>query len=821
MIEIDKNRTDYQVGVTDLVAFCLASGDLPGFSFAFSPVPDPIQIHQMIQASRGANYQKEVSISQSFNVLERTLLLSGRIDGVALNPGQPVVIEEIKTTEKKEWEILSQRNSSHWGQLRIYAYMYAMLHHQTEITLRLTYYSYHTRRTTQITENESVQALETFVLEILTEYVNWLKKIEQHHLVRDQALKNAVFPFSTFRKGQEQIVEAVQSNITGSGQLLLQAPTGLGKTMAVLFSTLKEMAEGKTRQIVFLSARTTGQAPLLAAVRQLREQGIPLKVGVISSKSKTCFCHMSEIPKEASSCELAKGFYDRLKEGRKAILSEAMITKELVDEYATRFQLCPFEYSLSLLPWMDIIICDYNYVFDPRVGLSSLVAGSLEQVLIVDEAHNLIDRSKDMYSAGICKSSFKLLKTDFRKTDRKLSSAIRKIHRTFVQLRREMKTLKENSRVATSFDETLLLLLEEFVLAARIHFSKSETHRHHRPLLDLYWQSADILRKVKNGSDGYALLLERQGKDLEVKWACLDPARMLGETLAEFKAVIFLSATLKPFDYFKRVIGCNTQARTLEIDSPFPSENLKIIIHRGISARFHDRTDTIEILNHAIVKFAQAVGGNVMVYFPSTSYLQLARSQFVSTYFTESLVVQKEAMSEVERIGFLAEFSKPQARCIGFALLGGIFGEAIDFPAGSLSGVVIVSLGLPGISKERELLADYFKTAGEDGYSFAFRFPGMNKVLQAVGRLIRRESDKGSALLLDDRFSQPINSCLFPAYWNVQWVRHSAQISSREFQHYSRSVSPTRLELFMISKYRSSCLSCLVLTPFFASPPRV
>jgi DNA excision repair protein ERCC-2 len=776
---MDRPLPLFSINVTDLVAFCLASGDLPRFSFALSRSPDPIQIHQMIEDSRGPHYQKEVAIERTFSLADRLVRVSGRMDGLEIKPGKLPVIEEIKTTEKSVADCGDWKIPAHWGQLKLYGYLYALQNQLSHVGLRLTYYSYPSRQTLETTEIAEFSELEDFVSPILHEYVDWLKQIESHQNGRNLALKEARFPFAQAREGQDQIVQAVGEAIAAGRQLLVQAPTGIGKTMAAMFAGLKSMSSQAASKIIFLTARTTGRFPALMAIRQMQACGIPLRVLVVTAKNKACFCKRPERKASENECPYAMGFYDRLKEARRKALTESVWTFEWIEEVAWQHQICPFEYSLNLLPWTDVVICDYNYIFDPRVGFKTVFSSDSNQALIVDEAHNLIDRTKEMYSASLLKSNFVALKQTLPCHEKKLSLRLQKINRYMFSVRREMKAKGESIRVADTTPEELLLLLQDYSVLCRIWLAQNPAAQGQETLIDNYFQITDFVNKAVNTGREYSVIFSRRGKELEIKLFCIDPAAMVAATLASYKSAIFCSATLKPFDYFKRVVGCAEEARSLEVDSPFPAENLRVIVHCGISTRFHDRERSLASLVHALIKFSQAIDGNTLAYFPSQTYLQSATELLAREYPKQVVVVQKELMSEIERRDFLRQFSNAQNKHLGLVVLGGIFGEAIDFPLNSLSGVVIVSLGLPGISKERELISRYFDGLGQDGYGYAFRYPGINKVLQAVGRIIRSASDKGTALLLDDRFSLPVNSNLFPEHWNLQRVHHSAQIASR------------------------------------------
>lgn len=751
------------LSVRDLVEFGCRRGDLTYATMQNRDPAEAIRIHQKIQKSRPSGYRSEVTVSREFETPGFVLEVRGRIDGV-LETGDGVTVEEIKTTASDLEEIAVDRNPNHWGQLKTYAFFYASEQKLDRLSIQLTYHQIDTNKTREIREDISCAELSLFVDGLVEGYLAWAQRTADWIDERNRSIANLTFPFEPYRPGQRRMAGAVYANVKQGQQALLQAPTGVGKTMAALVPAIAGLGRGSADVIFFLTARTTGKAAAERALDTLRENGLRFKSVTLTAKDKICFnpekaCHPDE-------CEFARGYYDKLTGALHDAFAHDAFTFESISEFARDRTLCPFEFSLDLSLWVDCIIGDYNYAFDPRVSLRRFFKNDrIQKTLIVDEAHNLIDRARDMFSAELSKKATlecrRLLKTIRPPAYR----ALGQINRCLLDLRQL--TNEEGGRRADSeFDPKLASLLRRFVGSLQDLLQKDVPVNLPEPVMEFFFDSVQFLSTIDRYDDHYITLYETSGKEFRVRLFCLNPAREMAQRLAACASVQFMSATLVPMDYFKQVLGCADDARTMELPSPFPPDNLRLFIAPNISTRYRQRRETVEPLCDILASLVGSKTGNYLLFFPSYEYLNLALNLFVQRNPDMKTLVQDRDFSDTQREEFLESFSVDREETlVAFAVMGGVFGEGIDLVGERLSGVAIVGVGLPGLSFERDLIREYFDRTYGVGHAYAYRFPGFNRVLQAAGRLIRSETDRGVVLLIDDRFNQKAYRSLFPKDW--------------------------------------------------------
>lgn len=777
-------KKSLSVSVRALVEYTLRSGDLVSEFQGSVRAAEGIRIHRKIQKARPEEYTAEVSITHQYETDEFTLEIRGRIDGVYTYP-ERVVINEIKSTARDLGLLEREEQPLHWGQLKCYAYLYALQEDLDEIEGQLTYCHVDSGEIRELKRLFSCDDLEAFFQDLIRRYLEWAATLEEWGELRDASIGALDFPFPSYRPGQRQMAESVYRTIRDKAQLLAQAPTGIGKTLAALFPAIKAIGEGETHKIFYLTARTTGRTVAEQSLEAQRGKGLRLKSLTITAKDKVCFCPESACNGE--ECEFARGYFDRVNEGTQAMFAQDCWNRDTIEEAARRFTLCPFELSLDLSLWADCIICDYNYAFDPRVYLKRFFLEVQEDYcFVVDEAHNLVDRSREMFSAEIRKQPFLDLRRQVKERLPKLYKQMGKINASLLEYRKLCETEPDRQlsreghfRVEKDAPETLLPMLREFLKQAEVWLAQNIQSAFREALLDLYFEVNQFLRISENYDEAYVSCFEKEGSDLRLKLFCLDPSRLMADALKRCRAAIFFSATLTPLDYFHSIFGCGEEAGRLMLASPFPPENLRLLVADRISTYYRQREKTKEAVAQAIASAISARTGNYLLFFPSYHYMRMIAESFSEQNPEIATIIQTPGMTEVEREEFLERFSHDnQDTLAGFAVMGGIFGEGIDLVGERLSGTVIVGVGLPGISPERELIKEYFTQTHGTGFEFAYLYPGINRVFQAAGRVIRSERDRGVVLLIDQRFSSMRYTRLFPQEWRPVKVRDAEQIQT-------------------------------------------
>jgi len=751
------------VAVRTLVAFALQTGDLASTFAGSQRSLEGIRAHQKIQRARPAGYQPEVTVHHELETAHFILDISGRIDGVFTDQSR-VVIDEIKSTHKDLEMIEMHPDPLHWGQVQAYAWLYATHHDIDTVDTQLTYYQLATHETREIRRTHTAQDLERFMMALLEDYIDWATRLERWRLQRNQSLRDLNFPFDDFREGQRHMAVTVYRSIQTDQRAMIQAPTGIGKTMAALFPSAKALGENLTSKIFYLTARTTGRQAAEKALSVMRDQGLQLKSLTLTAKDK--ICPYPDATCTPEDCPRARGHYDRMKKARIAAFGQNALDRETVTRLAEEFEVCPFEFSLDMALWGDAIIADYNYAFDPRVYLRRFFSeDNGAYIFLVDEAHNLVDRSRDMFSAALRKQPFLDVRRALREDQRPLFRALGRINTWMVAARRDCLTAGGES-ASHAMPDDLLPHLQRFHHLAEKWLVKNKPAPWKEDLLQLYFDVSGFLRVAERFDDNYTTLSTSDGKDLRVKLFCLDPADQLAEALRRSRSTVFFSATLTPFSYFNELFGGNENTAFLRLRSPFPPENLCLVIDGRLSTYYREREQTKYQLADAITQLVGGKTGNYLAFFPSYAYLEMVHEVFDDVFPEISTIVQARDMDEQTREAFLERFSEDNPQTlVGFVVMGGIFGEGIDLVGRRLSGAAVVGVGLPGICLERDLIKDHFETKLGAGFDFAYRYPGFNRVLQAVGRVIRTTRDQGAVLLVDNRFATRRYRSLYPEEW--------------------------------------------------------
>jgi DNA excision repair protein ERCC-2 len=757
-------KNKIKVSVRDLVEFVLMHGDIVSGFTGSSRNTEAIRAHQIIQKAYGEGYSKEVPLSFNVDSEDLTLEVGGRIDGLYVGEDK-VIIDEIKTTTIDLEFLEEDRNILHWAQAKCYAYIYSVQNSLHNIGVQLTYYNLDKKDTRKFLKEFTIEELQVFFSELVQEYFYWARVMINWNEKRNLSIEKLNFPFASYRKGQRELAVAAYKTIKEGSKLFAQAPTGIGKTMATIFPTVKALGEGHVSKIFYLTAKTITRTIAEKAFSSLKEDGLKAKTLTLTAKEKICFKDKTEC--NPDKCEYAKGHFDRVKTALEDIFAADTFTRELIEEYSRKHIVCPFEFSLELSNWADCIICDYNYVFDPSASLKRFFMDSGgDFAFLIDEAHNLVDRGREMFSAQLVKKSILDLKKSTKGIAPKLHKLLNKMNTIFIDYRKKCEDEGESHLIQKEAPKEIYPLLNEFLGAGEKYLLEHKDSPFNEELLDLYFKVNSFLRTAEYYDERFVTYIEASSSEVSIKLFCLDPSFLLRECMKKGKAVVLFSATLSPMEYFIQVLGGDEKSYRMRLASPFPKENLCLLVEDKISTKYKRREYTYDKLTEAINNVVKRREGNYLVFFPSYQYMNQVYDRFTALNSSAKTIIQSTGMSEEEREEFLNNFSEgSEDTLVGFAVMGGIFGEGIDLTGDKLSGAIIVGVGLPQVCLERDIIRDYFNETKGVGFEYAYIYPGMNKVLQAVGRVIRTENDRGVVLLIDERFSDNTYKRLFPPEW--------------------------------------------------------
>ena len=688
----------------------------------------------------------------------------GRADGVIIKGDtSEVIIDEIKGI-LRDLSLIEQPVNVHLAQAKCYAYIYAKQHSLREIGIQMTYCNLDTEEIRRFLSHYTYEALECWFEELISSYEKWARFQIKWEEKRNSSIRLVEFPFS-YREGQREVAAAVYRTILRKKKLFLQAPTGVGKTISTLFPSVKAIGEGLGEKIFYLTAKTITRTVAEQAFRILGEQGLQMKVITLTAKEKICKCEETEC--NPVSCPYAKGHFDRVNDAvYDLIMNYNEITRDVIENQSEKYMVCPFEMSLDVSLWVDAVICDYNYAFDPTAHLKRFFSENAgkKYIFLVDEAHNLVERGREMYSARLYKEDFLELKKMMRVKEPILSKKADEVNRQFLLLKREC----EEYRVLESVSHLAIKLMNLLAEMERFFEKSSESDKRDQ-VLELYFKVREFLNIHDILDENYVIYSEyQQDGRFMVKLFCVNPAVNLQAYLEYGIGTVFFSATLLPVRYYKKLLSIETDDYAIYADSPFPKDSRLLLIGRDVSTRYTQRgPEMYRRIASYIVGAADAKKGNYMVFFPSYRVMEEVHSVFSEKCGKISSAVQSPFMSEEDREVFLKEFDEIREESfVGFCVMGGIFSEGIDLPEDKLIGVIIVGTGLPQVCNEREIVKQYFSGIGSDGFEYAYLYPGMNKVLQSAGRVIRTEKDRGLILLLDERFSTGRYRELFPREWS-------------------------------------------------------
>ncbi len=764
----------HTVSVHSLVEFVLQSGDItPGGFQRRVRAQLGTQGHRQVQRSRPDGYQSEVEVIYRVADSDPPLEVRGRIDGLYPD-SEPVTLEEIKTTTLSLDLVTEQHNPLHWAQAQCYAFMLARQQDLSRVCIHLTYYHLDSRKEKTFERTFTFAELESFFQNLVTRYLDWIRKVSARQAQRDQSIQALEFPYTGYRPGQREMAVEVYKAIRDGGRLYVQSPTGVGKTIAALFPAVKAVGQGLATKIFYLTAKTPGRTVAEKALDDMRRADLNLRSVTLTAKEKICFC--PPVNCDPDLCPFARGYFDKVKTALGEMDQHQAFTRPVIEEIARQYEICPFEFSLDLALWVDCIICDYNYTFDPRVYLHRFFDFETEPyIFLVDEAHNLPDRARAMYSAELEKKTVLELQRALKPHLPELAKKLATINKILLEIRKTCQVEGKDALVEHAPPETLLKAIRKFSQKAEDWLALNYPAEFRPALLEFYFLCLNYLRTAEYFDTYYVSYFERQGQgDLKAKIFCLDPAPMLAGPLERSRATVFFSATLLPIDYFMKLLTGAANHPWRIFQSPFPEENVCLLIHNQISTKYERRADSYAAIAQAIETVCNAHSGNYLVYFPSYAYLAAVLELLREKMPENQLLVQDRAMTETEREAFLECFSASnQQTLVGLAVMGGIFGEGIDLVGERLIGVVVVGVGVPQLGLERDLIKDYFDQQNGSGFAYAYQYPGFNRVLQATGRVIRTETDRGIIVLIDERFAHARYRHLFPSHWRGHQVVQS------------------------------------------------
>lgn len=823
---------EVRISVRNLVEFILRSGDIDNrrSGAADNAMQEGSRLHRLIQKRMGSEYQPEFFLRYVHETNSYQIVVEGRADGIITAQSGEVTVDEIKTT-RKDVSRMKEPVFVHLAQARVYAAIYGIQNHMESMRIRMTYCNVDTEELWYFYEEHTTKWLQQWFLELLSRYEKWSDYEFEWKQRRQASIKELSFPFA-YREGQKELASYVYQTIYHKKKLFMEAPTGVGKTISTVFPAVKAIGSGMVDKIFYLTAKTITRTVAENTFSLLREQGLCFKSVILTAKDKICF--MEETECNPQYCSYAKGHYDRINDAvYDLLMHESSFGREVIEAYARKHKVCPFEFCLDMSLFADGVIGDYNYVFDPHVYLKRFFGEGSQgnYVFLVDEAHNLLERGREMYSAVLYKESFLQMKRElkevreqkkgrkalleavpaddallqdstesvnlaelhvssFRHGSRiyefapKLEKQLEKCNKELLMMKRECEECKVVEMI-DSFVQALIRLHETLDK----YLDESDDNPIRKKILDFFFEISHFLDIYERVDDNYVMYTQmcEEGKagDFMLKLFCVNPAVNLQECMARGKSTIFFSATLLPIQYYKKLLGGTPQDYEVYAKSVFNPEKRALYVGSDVTSKYARRSSQeffrIARYIHEIVGQRH---GNYMVFFPSYFFLAQVYACFQENFAGEETecIVQDGAMKEADREAFLAKFEgsadcayreagmegEQENTChnlIGFCVMGGIFSEGIDLKHDSLIGVIIVGTGLPQVCSERELLKRFFDEKGENGFDYAYRFPGMNKVLQAAGRVIRTAEDLGIIALLDERFLQYSYRQLFPREW--------------------------------------------------------
>ncbi len=756
---------NYKISVKDLIAFYYCEGSISSTFLGKSRALLGTSIHKKLQDSRPDNYIKELFLQDIITSDTFTLKISGRADGLyqPLNK-ELAIVEEIKSTYLDLEHLKENPSKYHLAQVMVYCYLYLRDVEATEIQAHLTYYNLKTKEQLIIKKEYSQDSLEFFYNQLKEKYIAWIKALSDAELLRNSSLLDLAFPFQDLREGQRKMMVGVYKSIEKSSAIRIQAPTGIGKTMAVIYPALKTLATGLNKKLFYLTTKGTIADVAEYSCRLLINQGAKFRAVFLSAKSKICF--NPEKSCDGNDCLYAKNYYDKLDKMRYEVFEHNLFTKNVIEEIARKYEVCPFELALDFSLSCDLIVGDCNYFFDGKAKLQRYFTEITEDyTLLCDEAHNLPERVRNSYSADINRDKLVEIKKEINSAPKEIKNLVRDLNKLMLE---DEKKHEWGDWIISEVDSQVLRAVNKYLALMDAWLAQNPKSDAKIALLDLYFYFNDFLRIYNNIDKNFVLYIQKT-KRIRYKIYCLDPAPIIGDLTSQVRSIIYFSATLEPDDYFAYLLKASTKENyALTLDSLYPAENMCVIYDRIIDTTYKYRDQYYSQIADKIAHTVQAYSGNYIVFFPSYKYLESVYELAKDQLSESKLIKQATELTAEDRNIILSSFEGNNI--VLFAVSGGFFAEGIDLQGDLVKACIIVGISLPMVSFERKLISDYYDQEGKNGFDYAYKFPALTKVIQAGGRLIRRETDTGVLLLLDKRFLHPNYKKYLPENWWSNYV---------------------------------------------------
>ena len=753
------------IAIVDLVDFACRSGDLAAGPAGPTAI-EGIRAHQKLQKNRAKGYRAEVKVSGHLELDNTRVELSGRVD-LLKDDALPTIIEEIKTCYCTPDHLPQSQRMLHWAQLKIYGFCHLSSTRCKSIRLQMTWYDLIADATTVEAADFSDQQLAEFTSQAVARYLRWHRFVEERKQASQLSARQLSFPFDEFRPGQRAMAAGIYRSIRDAGERLIEAPTGIGKTVSGLFPAIKALGDEHIDKIIYLTAKNSGRQVAADTLDTLVRAGLDISSLLIRAKKLVCPCRNGSCERDPDGqCPLGIGFFDRLPTAREQLLRLGKVDGAALDAVAREHQLCPFELSLQMLPWVSVVICDYNYVFDPLVGLGKIRESGKRTVLLLDEAHNLVTRSRQMYSARLSRRQLDLCARACKKSLPSLGKALQSIDRALVRWQKsggatEKLSLETPITVCRAVDRFLECLAqvapENNVYPEELTETLREIFRF-KAIAELFGSHHVCLSRRHSAG---------MFQDIELKLLCLDASAELAQSYRLFHSTVLFSGTLSPAAYYRQALGVDANANCQVLPSPFTPDNLGVFLCSNVDTRYHHRERYLTTIARIIHSVYSARPGNYLVFFSSYQFMQCVAETFAREFPDIRPCLQERDSTEEQRAIFLQGFDQG-GQMLGFAIMGGIYGEGIDYAGDRLIGAIVVGVGLPAFATEQELIRKDYQASGLDGFDFAYRNPGMARVLQAAGRVIRSDTDRGVIVLIDQRFQQPGYRRIMPDHWNPE-----------------------------------------------------
>ncbi|MBO6129313.1 MAG: ATP-dependent DNA helicase [Pseudobutyrivibrio sp.] len=767
-------KAQINISVRNMVEFLLREGDIDdrkGSVDPFEAMQAGSRIHRKIQNSMGPFYSAEVPLKFQVEYEDYILGIEGRADGLVLDRDEEgkVVTATVDEIKGMYMDVMTFEKPVlvHEAQAKCYAYIVASEYQLETIEVQMTYVSLETEEIKYFNQIYTFQEIEEWFMTIIGIFKKWADFQYFHKLELLESAQGLQFPYS-YRDGQKKLVGDVYRSISRRKILFMQAPTGTGKTIANVYPAVMALGQNLAERVFYLTAKTATALAARDAYSLLVENGYEGKTIMLTAKEKMCMCDETDC--NPDYCPYARGHFDRINDAiYEVITKEMVITRETVLAYAEEFVVCPFELALDVSTWCEGIICDYNYVFDPNVYLKRFFAEgkSGENIFLIDEAHNMVDRAREMYSETLIKEEILSIKRYAKSVSKKLVNALEKCNRIMLEYKRccekDVTVLDDIDMLLTACDNLQMILEQLFKKEIKFGVYQDE-------VLDFYFRLRNFTALAyQQDRDHYRIYCDfDEDKNFQLHLYCIDPSAQLQERLRLARATVYFSATLLPIEYYKDLLCNDPDVYAIYVDSVFDPSNRLLLLGTDVTSKYTRRgQEEYQKFAEYISTIVNGQKGNYMVFAPSYKFIDDIYERYLEFNDDVDVIVQKQSMTEQEREEFLGEFDKARTKSmVAFCTLGGIFSEGIDLVGGKLIGSIILGAGLPQVGNERKLMADFFDQNGKNGFEYAYLYPGMNKVIQAAGRLIRTKDDVGVIALLDERFRFGSYRKTFPREWN-------------------------------------------------------